>query len=142
MNTAFILSGKVGELFSTGGITTLIGLGMTFLVLALLIGCIYLLRVILKFLEKKYPKLIAKIKNAFKKKKNVNVEEIATDDNVRSENPITDEVTVDETTRSIIDETVQLFVNQSDVDGKPHNNIKIISVEPIDNESTMEDTAK
>ena len=40
------------EKFSVGGITTLLGLGMTFVVLALLICCVYLVNVIINVLTK------------------------------------------------------------------------------------------
>ena len=65
---------STGDKWSISGITTLIGLGMTFLILALLIGTILLMRPILKQLEKILPKVKRKIKefvrSIFKKSKN------------------------------------------------------------------------
>lgn len=57
----------MGDKWATSGITTLIGLGMTFVILALLIGTILLMRLILKEFEKFKPSLK---KNPFKKKQN------------------------------------------------------------------------
>ena len=53
----FIASETMGDKWATSGITTLIGLGMTFVILALLIGTILLMRLILKEFEKFKPSL-------------------------------------------------------------------------------------
>lgn len=128
LNLLLGLSGS--EKWSTGGITALIGLGMTFVMLALLIGCIFLLRFILSVLEKTNPKLKEKLSNIFKKKN-------------KKEEPVTKETQSEETTSttdidpetlSVIEQSVQKYVSVSATDGKPHDKIRILSVKEVEHE--------
>lgn len=107
---------SVGKIFSTGGITTFLGLGMTFIVLTLLIfiiiGIDYLIKKISKLnLNKKTEPKVAVTAN----------EELPTDD-VGSATPI------DESTQQAILQAVKMFSQYDDKDKKPHNNIKIKSI--------------
>lgn len=121
------LMGLTGsEKWSTGGITALIGMGMTFVMLALLIGCIFLLRYLLAGLEKTNPKIKEKLSNLFKKKTK---EENVTEDVVREE--VEDVQTVDEETMLVIEDSVKKYVSASAKDGKPHDRIKIVSVKEV-----------
>lgn len=102
---------SIGDKFSLGGITTLLGLGMTFLVLAILIGVVILVNFLIKKLGSVF----------FKKKEKPN-------------EPITNaSVTVKEEQKEISPETmlaiesaVRTYVRE---DGAvPHENVKIVSV--------------
>ena len=68
----FIAAETMGDKWATSGITTLIGLGMTFVILTLLIGTILLMRLILREFEKLKPD----VKNIFSKKKKIAVENV------------------------------------------------------------------
>ena len=105
----------VGEKFSVGGVTTLLGLGMTFLVLALLILCIILVGFIVKKLGLIHfpPK---------KKKKNDTAEQIV-DDVV--EKPVEE---IDPETLVAVESAVKAYVRETATDGKPHENIVVKSV--------------
>lgn len=104
---------SVGEKFSLGGVTTLLGLGMTFLVLVLLIGCIFLV----SFLIGKLGII------SFKKKTSVPME--------KSVKPVEERDSsepIDEETMLAVSAAVQTYVRESATDGKPHENVKIKSV--------------
>ncbi len=91
---------SIPEKWATSGITTLLGLGTTFIVLALLIGLIALLRLILQRLEK-LPKKNKKVSPA--------VEAVATpSENISADKPI------DEDTLSAIEKAVMNFVKKED----------------------------
>lgn len=106
---------SIGEKFSLGGITTLLGLGMTFVVLALLIGSIYLINIIIKqlsaFLYKKKQQKLSKNP----------VEELST----VSEHVA--EVGISAEKKLAIEAAVRTYLRETDA-GKPHENIKIKSV--------------
>ena len=104
----------VGEKFSVGGVTTLLGLGMTFVVLALLIGCILLVGFSLK--------QINKIHLPQKKRKNdVAPEPVAV--------PVVDApAEIDPETMLAIESAVKTYVRENSSDGKPHENVTIKSV--------------
>ena len=106
---------SVGEKFSVGGVTTLLGLGMTFVVLALLICCILLVNLIVKQLDK------VKIG---KKKEGVAPAVVFVETKIDSaDEPI------DEETMLAIDAAVKTYVRESaSDDGKSHENVKIKSV--------------
>lgn len=113
------------EKWSTGGITTLIGLGMTFVMLALLIGAIHLLRLILKGLDKANPIIKSKLQKVFRKK-SAQGEIVDSERNVAE---LAEEKTViDEETMSVIEQSVKTYVAATATDGKPHDRIKIVSV--------------
>ncbi len=59
---------STADKWATSGITTLLGLGMTFVILAVLIGIIVLLRLLLQQLEKKSPVVKQKILSLFKRR--------------------------------------------------------------------------
>ena len=103
---------SVGEKFSVGGVTTLLGLGMTFLVLALLIVFILLIGFVLKRMGK----------INFKSKKKAPVVEKPV------EEASTKEERIDEETMLAVTAAVETYVRESATDGKPHDKIKIKSV--------------
>lgn len=104
---------SVGEKFSVGGVTTLLGLGMTFVVLALLIGCILLVNFSVKQLSK--------IHLSEKKKKVIDpVAEPASE-------PVCDDK-IDDETMLAIESAVKTYVRENSSDGKPHENVTIKSV--------------
>ena len=115
---------STGDKWSISGITTLIGLGMTFLILALLIGTILLMRPILKQLEKILPKVKRKIKefvrSIFKKSKNNSSEVTAVVANAVVSEPVDN--LIDEETMKAIETAVLNYVKKDD------NFVKIKSV--------------
>ena len=121
-----LLGLTAGEKWSTGGITTLIGLGMTFLMLALLIGAIFLLRFILKFLDKNLPMLKSNLSKVFSKKKKQTGEPATEEPAATPEQPV-----VDADTMSVIEQSVRQYVSSTATDGKPHTTIKILSVKEV-----------
>lgn len=130
---------NVSDIFSTGGITTLIGLGMTFVVLTILICCIIILKYVLKYLEKHFPKLKISISNFFskifkKKNKNDVVAEPVVEKALSNETTNC-ELTIDEDTKAIVTNSALTFVKQSYTDGKEHNNVKILSITPLKEDS-------
>ena len=117
---------SAGDKLSVGGITTLLGLGMTFTVLVTLIGCIFLLERGLKSLNH--------FLQTRKSSQNDNVspenpEQIINADEIVKE-PI-NKVEIDQNTMSAISQAVALFSQQDDKDKNPHNNIVIKSVTEI-----------
>ncbi len=94
---------SMGEKWATSGITTLIGLGMTFFILAFLIGMILLMRLILKELEKLLPKLKRKKKAAPK------VTEPA-----QTKTPAEEEQPIDDETLDAIKKAVLNYVKTDD----------------------------
>lgn len=124
------LMGLTGsEKWSTGGITALIGLGMTFVMLIVLIGCIFLLRYILLGLDKINPKIKEKLSKIFKKKKKAEiVTENADGVNVEDVQPIDEDIML------VIKDSVQKYVSSSAKDGKPHDRIKILSVKEVEHD--------
>lgn len=114
---------SVGDILSIGGVTTLLGLGMTFIVLGLLIGCIFLLEYFLKKLS------LVLAKRNQPKSSDLIVEEVvpsnALDTSVTVE-PISD------STRRAITEAITMFSQYDDKDKKPHKNITIKSIVEID----------
>ncbi len=110
---------SAGDKLSVGGITSLLGLGMTFIVLAILIGLIILMEKGLKslqsFLEKKKSSSIAIAE--------VTIPTVI-EESVKTE--------IDEKTMAAITEAVAMFSQYDDKDKKPHNNIVIKSVTEIE----------
>lgn len=123
-----LLGTSAADKWTTGGLTTLIGLGMTFVMLTLLICSIHLLRLILKGLEKFIPDFKKKLSGLFRKKdkaENVTAE-------IVEETPA--ENAVDEETMAVIENSVKRYVANSATDGKPHDRIKILSVKEVTND--------
>lgn len=113
---------SVGEKFSLGGTTTLLGLGMTFIVLALLIGSVYLVSAIIKLIAKSISDREAK------KESKVKTTEVA------ETLPTTDEVAspeIDEETMIAIRAAVDIYVRENATDGKTHENVTILSVKAL-----------
>lgn len=126
MHLLSLLGTTAAEKWTTSGLTTLIGLGMTFVMLTLLICSIHLLRLILKGLEKVVPDFKQKLSEVFRKKdKTEPVVEIA------EETPADKDNTVDEETMAVIEDSVKRYVANSATDGKPHDRIKILSVKEV-----------
>lgn len=105
---------SIGEKFSLGGITTLLGLGMTFLVLAILIGVVILVNFIIKN--------VGKI--SLKKEKSY-LNEIISQEQSESIKEKNDKDIAPETLLAI-ESAVKTFVREED--DVPHENVKIISV--------------
>ena len=107
-----------GGKFSVGGETTLLGLGMTFVILILLIACIVLVNYLIKQL--------GKIDfSRFKKEKPVQTAETpsSTDEAVEVQS-----AKIDGETLLAIESAVRTYVRESATDGKPHENVTIKSV--------------
>lgn len=113
-----LLALTAGEKFSIGGTTTLLGLGMTFVVLILLICFIFLVNLIIKQLEK------LQVKLADKKKQKKAAAEVV-EETVEAE-PVKEEI--DSETMGAIQEAVKTYLLENDEKGKPHENFKIKSV--------------
>ncbi len=114
---------SVGEKFSTGGITTVLGLGMTFVVLALLIGCVYLVSVIVQELTK----FINKQREARKAKKTVTEQTVSAAENTEASASAVSEI--DAETMVAIQSAVEIYLRENGGnDGKPHENVTIKSV--------------
>lgn len=114
---------SIGDKWAISGITTLIGLGMTFAILAFLIGTILLMRLILKELEKVLPNLKRKRKQA---KSDASANEAVAVNEVlpeRNDNSIDDE------TMKAIEAAVMNYVKKDD------NFVKIKSVSVATEES-------
>ncbi len=114
---------SIGDKWAISGITTLIGLGMTFAILAFLIGTILLMRLILKELEKVLPNLKRKRKKA---KSDASANEAVAVNEVlpeRNDNSIDDE------TMKAIEAAVMNYVKKDD------NFVKIKSVSVATEES-------
>lgn len=124
MNLSSLLGLTFAERWSTGGITTLLGLGMTFVMLALLIGAIILLRYILKGLGILIPKCKEKF---FFKKKTTEAPAATVEPDEQPEEKIDDE------TMTVIERSVRQFSANSD-DGKTHDRIRILSVKEVKHE--------
>ena len=116
---------SAGDKLSIGGITTLLGLGMTFIVLALLIGFI--------FLMEKGLKSLTSFLGTRKTSKNIvssqPVQIVKESEAVSEENS---KPVIDEKTMTAIVKAVALFAEYDDKDKKPHNNIVIKSVTEIE----------
>ena len=112
---------SVGEKFSLGGTTTLLGLGMTFIVLAILIGCVYLVNVVVKLLSKinKNNK-----RNAVKKDKSAVIEAVSEEDSGEDKK-------IDDETMAAIRAAVDIYVKENSDDGKPHDKTTILSVKEL-----------
>jgi Na+-transporting methylmalonyl-CoA/oxaloacetate decarboxylase gamma subunit len=114
-----LLGLTAAEKWSTGGMTTLMGLGTTFIVLILLILFIRLLEF---FMNGSAAKI-------FKKKSKTAASEQA--------NAVSEQTTsapapaVDGETMKIVAQSVQTYVKQTANDGKPHDKVKIISVKEV-----------
>ena len=105
---------SVGEKFSVGGVTTLLGLGMTFVVLIILICCILLVSLILKKL--------GKVQFRSKKQKAETVPSVP-------ETSIEDKTEeIDEETMLAIKAALDTYARENASDGKPHDKITIKSV--------------
>ncbi len=104
---------SVGEKFSVGGITALLGLGMTFVVLGLLIGFIYLVN----YVNKIFPKKLSLKK---RERKEPIVEETPKKDD-----------SIDDATMVAIRSAVEIYVKENSSDGKAHDNMEILSVKEI-----------
>lgn len=113
---------------SVGGTTTLLGLGMTFVVLALLIGCVYLVNTLIKLSGKFLTEYQAKKKA--KKEAEVKAETVVpavVEDSVDKKA----DGEIDEETMIAIRSAVETFVRESSADGKPHENVTVLSVKEI-----------
>ncbi len=115
----------VGEMFSVGGITTLLGLGMTFVVLALLVALILLINVILKYLTQYVDK--RKAASAEKKKNKNSVPESVT---VEAE-PETEKENIPPEKMLAIRSAVEIYLRETSTDGKKHDSPEIISVRKL-----------
>lgn len=114
---------SVADKFTTGGITTVLGLGMTFVVLGILIGCVYLISVILKELTKFIEKQTKALKEK-KASKAVTEQTVAVTENTAAPN---DEI--DAETMVAIQSAVEIYLRENGGnDGKPHENVTIKSV--------------
>lgn len=123
-----MLSGlSIAESLSKGGMTTLIGLGMTFVMLALLIGAIVVLRYILKGLDT----IIPKCKEKLLKKNTTPLTETNVEHNDSSS--VVEEQEVDVDTLAVIEQSIRTYTAKSN-DGKPHDRIRIISVKEVKHE--------
>jgi len=108
---------SVGERFSLGGITTLLGLGMTFVVLVLLIGCVYLISA--------SNKLTDTLKKKLKAKKAAAVNENAV------QSVATEKEDIDDATMAAIQSAVNIYCKETANDGKPHDNVTILNVKEV-----------
>lgn len=112
---------SVGEKFSLGGITTLLGLGMTFIVLVILIGCILLIN------------LLVKKTNSFMSTRKSGKNAAKSDETAAAVNrsaagtEIPDEAISPETMLAI-EAVVKTYLREDGGNGKPHENIRIKSV--------------
>lgn len=106
---------SVGEKFSVGGISALLGMGMTFLVLILLILSIALIN----FLIKKFfgPKKGSQ--------KSGRAEVFPPEKGSETSTPLDGE------TCSAIEAAVRVYLRENGGDGKPHENIKIKSIKRV-----------
>lgn len=131
MNLNLLLGLSGSEKWSTGGITALIGIGMTFAMLILLILFIVLLRYLLIGLDKANPKIKEKLSSIFKKKKDKSTDavEVATEQQSEEAGDAIDAETLD-----VIEQSVRKYVSASADDGKPHDRIKILSVKEVKND--------
>ncbi len=127
MPLSFLLGAETlstGDKWSISGITTLIGVGMTFLILALLIGIIMLMRIVLKELEIVLPKIKRKIsqhgRSNSQKLQNENSEDKAVAENAADSE--TADISIDEETMKAIETAVLNYVKKDD------NFVKIKSV--------------
>ncbi len=103
----------VGEKFSTGGITMLIGMLITFAVLFLLVFLIPLIQVVIRFLEEK---LLPKFKRSKDAPPEIIISEVEPDKEISGE--VMDAIKVAVQEYSVIDDT----------SGKKHEKITIRSV--------------
>jgi Na+-transporting methylmalonyl-CoA/oxaloacetate decarboxylase gamma subunit len=116
---------SIGEKLSTGGITALVGISMTFAVLAILIGSIILLKIgVEKFVTAQKNKL-NKETNKEENKEDLAVKEIITDNEEAKE----EVKVVDEQTLEAVNTAVSYFMVQNNE--VPHLNYKIKSVKRI-----------
>ncbi len=135
MQLYLLLSTSAADKWSTGGITTLLGLGMTFIMLALLVCFIHLLRYILNFLEKTTPAFKEKIYGIFRKKNNKGLESnISNGTNNNTTEELVAENNIDNETMEVIEQSVKQYISLSADDGKPHDRIKIVSVKEVNND--------
>lgn len=108
---------SAAEKLSTGGTTTLLGLGMTFIVLALLIGCVYLVNWIMSLLEKY-------LKRRQEKKIAVPTNDESAEIMETNEEP-------DAETLLAIKSVIEIHVRENSNDGKPHDKVTILSVKKV-----------
>ena len=120
MNLNLLLGLSGSEKWSTGGITALIGIGMTFAMLILLILFIVLLRYLLIGLDKANPKIKEKLSSIFKKKKDKSTDAVEVVTEQQSEEA-GDEI--DAETLDVIEQSVRKYVSASAYEGKPHDRI-------------------
>lgn len=114
----------VGEMFSVGGITTLLGLGMTFVVLALLIVLIMFINLILKYLTQWLDKSKASSK-AKKASVAASLSEEKIPEAEKSETDISAEKML------AIRSAVEIYLRENANDGKKHDNPEIVSVRKL-----------
>lgn len=117
----------VGEMFSVGGITTLLGLGMTFVVLALLIILILLINLILKYLTQYIDKRKAAVSE--KKKKVDPATESASECVVESSASENEDIPPEK--MLAIRSAVEIYLRETATDGKKHDAPEIISVRKL-----------
>ena len=112
---------SMGDKWGTSGITTLIGLGMTFLILAVLIGMILLMRLILKEADSLIPKFKQKLK---RKKAQAEPAAVASEDTpVKAEEEVIDDATMDAIKAAVLnyvktDDNVVIIKSVTKADGK------------------------
>ena len=128
-----LIGSSATDKWSTIGFTTLIGLGMTFTMLAILILCINLLRILLKILEKHNPKIKNFISNLINKKK-VSTSPIIQNSESPEKSFETSKENIDEDIKEAIEISVLQYINKSAVDEKEHKQVKILSIQEVKND--------
>ena len=114
----------IAEKFSTGGITALVGILMTFIMLIILIGCVFLMNYIIKK---------SKVLNENRKDKKQNSEPASLSDynNEKMEEIDTIEDSVlDEKTLNAINSAVDMYMAQGE-NGKKHTNYTIKHIKKV-----------
>lgn len=124
----FSLVAAESDKIAIGGMTTLLGLGMTFLVLVLIILSICLLRLVLKMLDKYLPTIKTSIKNLFRKKNSDIESRQATPNSDINHLNNTTISEIDDDTKYLIEQSIRQYIKNTSNDEKPHDNIKIISI--------------
>lgn len=124
--SALVAAGATAsEKWRTGGITTLIGMGMTFVMLALLILAMLLLRHLLRGLDKAAPEFRARLrKNANKRETPDETAETASIEPAGAK--------IDEQMRRAIAEAAKEYVKSTSRDGKAHDDIRILKISEAD----------
>ena len=101
--------------------------------LAILILCINLLRILLKILEKHNPKIKNFISNLINKKK-VSTSPIIQNSESPEKSFETSKENIDEDIKEAIEISVLQYINKSAVDEKEHKQVKILSIQEVKND--------